>query len=60
MPVKFQKHLLRLWEELCSQGTYYYMHFHSTEAKSMLKVKNVKKSKKKKKKKKKKVISGFC
>ena len=33
----------KLWEELCSQGTYYYMYFHSTEAwkKSMLKVKNV-------------------
>ena len=32
MPVKFQKHLLKAVVGLCSQGTYYYMHFHSTEA----------------------------
>ena len=30
----------KLWEELCSQGTYYYMHVHSIEAwkKSTLKI----------------------
>ena len=41
MSVKFQKHLLKAVGELCSQGTYFYMHFNSIEAwkKSMWKVK---------------------
>ena len=41
MPISFRSICLKLWEELFSQGTYYYMHFHSIEAwqKSMLKVK---------------------
>ena len=45
--MSFRRMCLKLWEELCSQGTYNYMHFHSIEAwdKTMLKVENVKKVK---------------